>query len=143
MARPLKYKTEKELEEKCRGYIEYLNNGKETNEVLGISVMDRITKTGLRLWLGLDKHGYSDYKKRFPNPIKKMEDIIEDTWVQSLKGNNVTGSIFYLKNVFKDDFKDRYNTDITSGELPLPLFDYVKNRNHNLHRKNSGSEEKN
>ena len=60
----------------------------------------------------LDKHGYSDYKKRFPNPIKKSEDLIEGAWVKILKGNSVTGAIFYLKNAFSDDYRDKREQEL-------------------------------
>jgi len=33
--------------------------------------------------------------------------------VQRLGGTTPTGAIFYLKNAFKDDYKDRHETDTT------------------------------
>ena len=132
MARPPKYKTEEELREKSLGYFKYLENGIETNEVLGIKIDDTPTKTGLRLWLDIDKSTYSDYKKKFPNPIKWAEDIIEDCWVQNLRNNNVAGTIFYLKNAFKDEYRDRYDTDITSGgDKIIPILGNVSKNDSN------------
>ena len=132
MARPPKYKTEEELREKSLGYFKYLENGIETNEVLGVKIGDTPTKTGLRLWLDIDKSTYSDYKKKFPNPIKIAEDIIEDCWVQNLRNNNVAGTIFYLKNAFKDEYRDRYDTDITSGgDKIIPILGNVSKNDGN------------
>jgi len=124
MARPLKYKTEEELEERCISYIEYLNKKiEDTIAPLGVEVSDIPTKSGLRIWLGISKPVYNDYKKRFPNPIKRVEDIIEDCWVQVLKGNSVTGAIFYLKNAFSEDYRDRtdqnVNVNISGVEITL------------------------
>ena len=102
--KPAKYISEIELNKKCEGYFAGC-----------IEKIEMPSKAGLRVFLGLDKSLYSDYKKKYPNPIKRAEDLIEKAWVQRLAGANATGAIFYLKNAFKEDYRDRYDTDITSG----------------------------
>lgn len=125
MARPLKYKTEEELVQKINEYLNYISGGTEKREFLD-SFFEKITptKTNFRIFLDISRPVYNDYKKRFPNTIKKVEDIIEDYWVQGLRGNNVAGTIFYLKNAFKEDYRDRYDTDLTTkGEkIPAPIY---------------------
>jgi len=120
--RPLKFMTAKELEELSIGYIEYLQKQDPTLEKpLGVEPSDLPTKSGLRIWLDISPSTYSDYKKRFPNALKRVENIIEDTWVQKLAGQNVTGSIFYLKNAYAELYRDRTETDITSGGKVIPI----------------------
>ena len=113
--KPPKYNSEIELDKKCKNYfIECIKNP------------EMPSKAGLRVFLKLDKSSFSDYKKKYPYPIKKAEDLIEKAWTQRLAGPNATGAIFYLKNAFKEDFKDRYNTDITSGGKQIIGITYVK-----------------
>lgn len=81
----------------------------------------RPSKAGLRVFLDISKSTYSEYKKKYPNPIKKAEDLIEEAWVQRLDSPAATGAIFYLKNAFQEDYKDRQNTDITSGGKKLSV----------------------
>lgn len=82
-------------------------------------------KAGLCIWLHISRDTYNEYKKKFPDAIKGAEAWIENAWVQRLAGNAPTGAIFYLKNAFKDEYKDRHETDITSGgeklDVALPL----------------------
>lgn len=85
-------------------------------------------KAGLRVCLNIDRSTYSDYKKKFPTAIKDAENIIEDTWVTRLTTNAPTGAIFYLKNAFKEDYKDRHDSDITV-HAPKPLLDAISNNN--------------
>lgn len=110
MARPPKYATEEALKNKV---LEYFIQCEEKKEIPN--------KAGLRLKLDIDKSTYSDYKKKFPNPIKRAEEVIENAWVQRLKENASTGAIFYLKNAFQEDYKDRHETDVTSGGKPLQI----------------------
>ena len=114
--KPPKFKTAKELEESALGYIEYLNKrDTQLPHPLGVESTDMPTKSGLRIWLDISPSVYADYKKKYPDSLKRVENIIEDTWVQKLAGQTVTGSIFYLKNAYAELYKDRTETDITSG----------------------------
>ena len=119
MPRPKKYPTEESLLNKAAEYF-----GKCDKEKLMPS------KAGLRVFLNIDKSTYSDYKKLYPNPIKRSEDLIEEAWVQRLNGVAATGAIFYLKNAFFEDYRDRVETDITSGGKPLFLPSEVINKYH-------------
>ena len=63
--------------------------------------------------MGRDR--YYEYGKKYPNTKKRFEAILEIAWVERLGGANATGAIFYLKNAFREFYKDRTETDITSG----------------------------
>lgn len=112
--RPPKYATELLLKDKVMGYFERCAEKKEIPN-----------KAGLRLFLDIDKSTYSDYKKKFPNPIKRGEEVIENAWIQRLGQAASTGAIFYLKNAFKDDYRDRYESDLTSGGDKLQSIVYL------------------
>ena len=107
MARPPKYATEELLKDKVVAYFEKCEEKKEMPN-----------KAGLRLFLDIDKSTYSDYKKKFPNPIKRAEETIENAWVQRLGGNAPTGAIFYLKNAFFEDYRDKVEQTI-DGSLKI------------------------
>lgn len=79
-------------------------------------------KAGLCYALHIDKSTYNDYKKRYPHTLSKTEHWIEQCWIQRLAGNSPTGAIFYLKNAFKEDYKDRHETDITSNGEQLHVY---------------------
>ena len=116
--RPPKYKSAEEVFEAARDYFQ------ACDAQLPPAMPN---KAGLCLWLGISRDTYSEYRKKFPDTIKKIDDAIEDAWVQRLRSNAPTGAIFYLKNAFKNDFKDRHVTDITSGgkALPTPILAHV------------------
>lgn len=107
MARPPKYATEELLQEKIIAYFEKCKESKEIPN-----------KAGLRLFLDIDKSTYSDYKKKFPYPIKVGESLIENAWVQRLNQQAATGAIFYLKNAFSEDYRDRHETSI-DGDIKI------------------------
>jgi hypothetical protein len=67
--------------------------------------------------LRISRDTYSEYRKKFPDTIKAANDWIENAWVQRLSTTAPTGAIFYLKNAFKEDYRDRTETDVTSPEL--------------------------
>lgn len=71
-------------------------------------------KAGLCLFLGISRDTYNEYKKRFPDTINVSEKLIEDEWVQRLRSSSPIGAIFYLKNAYKEIYKDRQETDVTS-----------------------------
>lgn len=103
--RPPKYKISKELIEKANEYFKLCDECFQLPE-----------KAGLCIYLGISRDTYSEYRKKgkFPDAIKGMDHYIESCWVRRLAGNAATGAIFYLKNAFRDHFKDRQETDITS-----------------------------
>lgn len=72
------------------------------------------TKIGLIMALNISRDTYSEYRKKYPDTIKDTDGYIENAWLQKLTGAGATGPIFYLKNAFKEDYKDRSETDITT-----------------------------
>lgn len=102
--RPPKFKTEEELNKAIDIYF------KKAQEEGGIS-----NKAGLFHWLDIDRSTWFAYSKKYPNTIRNANMWIESVWVTRLAGTGATGAIFYLKNAFKEDYKDRTETDITSG----------------------------
>jgi len=115
MARLFKYKTKKELEDKIKEYFDICVENEDTPE-----------KAGLCLYLGICRDTYSRYRKddKLTDAIKSADLKIESHWVRSLTKNNATGAIFYLKNAFKEHYKDRRETDLTSkGEKITITFD--------------------
>ena len=85
-------------------------------------------KAGWVLHLKINRDTISDYRHNrleFTNAIKDAETYIEQAWIGRLEQPSCVGAIFYLKNAFREDYRDRYDTDITSGGKPLPLLDYV------------------
>ena len=115
--RPPKYSKVTDLEKKALEYFEKCSVGKEFPN-----------KAGLCLYLGISRDTYSTYRKSktFSDTIKKCDKYIEDAWVNRLGGAAATGAIFYLKNAFRDHYKDRQETDITSGGEQIVGFNYVK-----------------
>ena len=99
------------------------------------------TKLGICLWFGISRPTYNQWKKK-SNALKEIEGRTEQAWVQKLTKQSVAGIIFYLKNAF--GYRDNKGVDLTSGNKPIPLFDYVKqNRNNQRDGKNKKPKEKN
>ena len=111
--RPPKFSTEEELMSAIFKYFE---------EIPMFSVP---TKAGLLLSLDMGRTQYSEYRKKFPNTIRRAYTAIEDAWLQRLNGKQATGPIFYLKNAFKEDYKDRHETDMTV-RTPKPISDVLQ-----------------
>jgi len=82
-------------------------------------------KAGLCVYLGISRDTYSEYRKRFPDTIKRADDIIENLWIQRLASNAPTGAIFYLKNAFKESFKDKQEIDHQSGSSVITGITYI------------------
>jgi len=104
--RPPKYKTVEDLASKADAYFGHCLEIKELPE-----------KAGLCLALGISRDTYSEYRKKpeFADAIKGFDSLIESAWVKRLAGNSPTGAIFYLKNAFSEHYRDRQETDVTSG----------------------------
>lgn len=102
--RPPKYKTAQELIERAQLYFRLCTDSHELPE-----------KAGLCLALGITRETYSQYRKgEFSDAIKNFDLYIESNWVRRLGSTAATGAIFYLKNAFSADFRDRTETDVTS-----------------------------
>ena len=108
----------------------------EDSEVLGIQILKYFdscessrtipNKAGLCVFLHISRETYNQYKTRFPDALKAVEDYIENAWVQRLAGNSPTGAIFYLKNAFSRDYRDKHETDLTSGGEKIVGINYIK-----------------
>lgn len=86
------------------------------------------SKAGFRLSLDISRDTYNEYRKRFPDALKRVENAIEEAWVNRLSSNAPTGAIFYLKNAFSDDYRDKVENDIQSGGKPIPFLSLPLNR---------------
>lgn len=108
--RPLKFKTPQKLAGCCDRYF---NNTKQ----------DEWTITGLAMIVG-SKQLIQDYEKRkgFRDVILEAKLLVENGYEVDLKKHGRSGTIFALKNF---NWKDKSETDITSGGKPLPLLKNV------------------
>ena len=102
-----KYENEEELNEMCKSFI--------ADCILKQEVP---SKAGLYVHLDLSPVTFAEYKKKYPNTIRRVVKVIERAWVQRL-ASSPTGAIFYLKNAFKEDYKDRTETDVTTDGKPI------------------------
>lgn len=80
------------------------------------------TKAGLCLALNISRDTYSEYRKKYPDTIRAFDMRMENAWTERLAGNGATGAIFYLKNAFRDHYKDRIETDITSKGEQIHIY---------------------
>ncbi len=119
MGKPLKYPDEDLFSGTVDGYFALIFDD-QGGKIIG-KLNEVWSKAGLLRHLDIDRHTYSDYKQRYPNAIKRAENKIEEWWVNRLAGTTPTGAIFYLKNAFHEDYKDRTETDLTSGGKPFSV----------------------
>lgn len=82
------------------------------------------TKGGLAIYFGVTRetlHEYENNKgKDYSDTIKKAYLRIEESWIQSLGRQYPTGSIFYLKNAFKEHWKDNWSLSNPDGTPFMP-----------------------
>lgn len=69
-------------------------------------------KAGLCLALGISRETYSQYRNSYPDAIKGIDLYIESAWARRLNGQSPAGAIFYLKNAFSKDFKDKIDGEV-------------------------------
>jgi hypothetical protein len=107
--RPLKFETADLMQDAIASYFKYCS-------------AERLmpNKAGLCHSIKISRDTYNEYKKRFPDTVKEAEQFIEDAWVQRLAGTTPTGAIFYLKNAFSADYRDRQEVE-HSGDLPFSV----------------------
>lgn len=112
--RPPRFKSEKEFKIAVDNYsLECEKEGKMPNIA------------GFCAFHGINRTIYYDYAKKYPHTKKGFEAFLEDVWVQRLSSNSPTGAIFYLKNAFREDYKDRIETDVTSKGEKIIGIQYV------------------
>ncbi len=116
--RPPKYANSKELDKRID---EYFVDCKERAQIPN--------KAGICLFLGITKETYCQYREKFADSIKAADFMIENAWVQRLAGNSPTGAIFYLKNAFKNDYKEKTETDLTSRGEKILGIEYIIPKN--------------
>lgn len=83
------------------------------------------TKAGLMISLGIpNRERYSKLKKdgKYRDTLKATEMYIEEQWNQALRDRQAAGPIFYLKNAFKEEYKDKNETSI---RFPKPILDGI------------------
>lgn len=120
MARPLDY-TEKDFKKTVDGYFDNLEEGKMP------------TKAGLLKTLKISRETWRNYKKReeFSDTIRDAEYEIEEAWNQKLVGTGATGPIFYLKNAFKEEYRDSQDITTDGKALPTPILNGISLNNSN------------
>lgn len=107
IGRPLKFKTVKALERKIDAYF-------------AVTPESEWTITGLAMALDTSRRVLVEYgnKDEYSNAIRKAKIKVENGYEIDLKKHGRSGTIFALKNF---DWRDKQETDITSGGKPLNL----------------------
>ena len=108
--KPPIFKNEQELQLALLDYVKFCEEKRKMLNVAGFCAKN-----------GFGRDRYYEYAKKYPNTIKAFEAGLEDAWVDRLASASATGAIFYLKNKFKELYKDRTETDITSGGKIIPI----------------------
>lgn len=120
---PAKYENSEALDEKIGAYMLHCNMVLNKKGKLVMRIIPLMpNKAGLCLFLNISRETYSQYRKRFPDTIKRADNWIEEEWIQRLRSNAPTGAIFYLKNAFKEIYKDRHQTDLTTKGEKIETF---------------------
>lgn len=94
---PRAFSSAEELAEKFNGYIEHCHK---------IDYMPNIA--GFCRFCGINRDTYYSQKEYYSDTIKDIEGILEDEALNT-KSVNDTMKIFYMKNKFSDDYKDRHD----------------------------------
>jgi hypothetical protein len=109
--KPPIFKTEEELKSKLFEYLEYCEKKKQMPNIAGFC-----------FFVGMHRDNYYEYSRKYSDTIKDFESGVENIWVNRLSSNGSVGAIFYLKNAFREFYKDKTETDLTSkGEKLQPL----------------------
>lgn len=106
MARPLKFQSPEELQKAIDSYFD-------------TTPKEEWTITGLALALDTTRQTLVNYEEKdeFLDTIKKAKLKVENGYEIDLKKHGRSGTIFALKNF---DWRDKQETDVTSGGKPLP-----------------------
>jgi hypothetical protein len=138
--RPPKYTNADDLSAKIDDYFIFVQGEKITKTVtdpktgestdvdIWIRYPERITITGLALFLGFDsRQSLYDYQKKskFSYPIKRALTIVEQQYENQLFERNPAGAIFALKNF---GWKDKTEVDVdhtSKGDSILPIINII------------------
>jgi hypothetical protein len=80
---------------------------------------------GLLIALGYSREEWAAVAKQFPTIANRAEHFIEKIWVEKLLTPGSAGAAFYLKNTFRDVYKDKTEQDITL-KMPKPILEGVE-----------------
>lgn len=116
--RHLKFNT---LEDFKKGADSYFSKCKSSKRIPTIS--------GLCLFLNIHLDTLNEYQKKpeFSATIKSAKLLIMDEWAYELnrRSGQVAGIIFYLKNAFKENFRDNYGmTGEDGGSVNVNLAEF-------------------
>ena len=108
--RPLKFKTEQELEKAIDEYFE---------------IEDKPTLAGLAVHLGVGRRTLYEYddRERFSHIIKRARETVEAKYERRLiYENNPTGVIFALKNMsWKDKTEQEHSGELKVSKIEVEL----------------------
>jgi len=134
MARPLKFKTPKELKDAIEEYFDYCDNrlvqgyDNKTNEQFAYISPEPYTMSGLAYSIGLSRQGVLEYKRKdgFSDTIKRARERVEADVERRMndKRTFTAGLIFNAINNF--GWKQKSETDITSGGEKLDSLVVIK-----------------
>lgn len=114
---PPKYRTEEALRDKIEEYFDLCRQSKDLPE-----------KAGLCLYLGITRETLSQYRNhKYPDAVKSADLYIESCWVRRLNHQAAVGAIFYLKNAFKEEYKDKQDSDVSQ----LPIINVINFNDYN------------
>jgi len=131
--RPVLYKTVEELQKIVDEYFEWCDSRlvqgydeKENKQFAYISPAP-YTMSGLARRLGMCRKSLINYenKDEFLHAIKEAREKVHEDVETRLMEKAPTGAIFNLKNNF--DWKDKTETDFTSGGKPIPILTATTN----------------
>lgn len=128
MARPLKFNNLEELEKRISDYF-------------ASTPREEWTITGLAIALDTCRQTLLNYEEKdiFLDTIKRAKLFVENSYEIDLKKHGRTGTIFALKNF---DWKDQTQTDITSGNKPIPILQINAVSKNNSNKKDIRPDEK-
>src|SRR3990167_7295649 len=118
--KPPIFKNEQEFRQALLEYLKFCEEKRKMVNIAGFCAKNDF---------GRDR--YYEYRNTYPNTSKAFESSLEDAWVDRLAGASATGAIFYLKNAFREHYKDRTEQDITSGGRPFTILSGATKKNGN------------
>jgi hypothetical protein len=129
VGRPLAFKSVEDIKNKINEYFDYCDNrlvhgyDNKNNQEFAYISPEPYTMSGLAYYLGIDRKTLLNYcnKDEFFPTIKSARDRVEMDIERRMNDKNTftPGLIFNAKNNF--DWKDKNETDITSGGKPIPI----------------------